>query len=138
MRAGLRHAVNNPHLTSTLIRAAAFFFFCASSYWALLPLIARSQAQGGPELYGLLLGMIGTRAGGGAFLLPLFKTKLDPDRLAAAGTAGTALALLLFATARAPLTAFAASVIAGPGPRQAKPSVPKHWWSGRVAARRCV
>jgi MFS family permease len=44
---GLRHARYNPHLRATLIRAAAFFLF-ASSYWALLPLIARNQVSGGP------------------------------------------------------------------------------------------
>src|SRR5262245_47976442 len=57
MRAGLRHTANNPHLRATLIRAAGFFLF-ASAYWALLPLVARQQVAGGPELYGILLGAI--------------------------------------------------------------------------------
>src|SRR3954468_23036658 len=58
IRIGFRHARNNPHLRATLVRAAAFFLF-ASAYWALLPLVARTQIAGGPDLYGYLLGTIG-------------------------------------------------------------------------------
>ena len=69
IRIGFRHARNNPHLRATLIRAAAFFLF-ASAYWALLPLIARTQIAGGPDLYGYLLGAIGAAAVGAALGLP--------------------------------------------------------------------
>jgi MFS family permease len=80
VRIGFRYARNNPHLRATLIRAAAFFLF-ASAYWALLPLVARSQIAGGPDLYGYLLGAIGAAAVGGAFALPWLKARLGPDRL---------------------------------------------------------
>src|SRR4029077_8091441 len=93
MRAGFRYARNNPQLRATLIRGAAFFLF-ASAYWALLPLVARRQLAGGPELYGFLLGAIGAGAVAGAFILPWLKTKLGPDRTVATGTVGTAMALL--------------------------------------------
>jgi MFS family permease len=109
---GLRHARHNGHLRATLIRAAGFFIF-ASAYWALLPLVARNQVAGGPALYGLLLGAIGVGAVAGAFALPWLKRHLGADGLVMAGTAGTALALLLFALARQPATALAASLIAG-------------------------
>ncbi len=112
MHLGLRHARHNPHLRATLIRAAGFFTF-ASAYWALLPLVARQQIAGTPQLYGLLLGTIGAGAVGGAFLLPVLKKALGPDRLVMAGTAGTALALVLFALARHPAVAFIASAFAG-------------------------
>ena len=112
LRTGLRHAAHNPHLRATLIRAAGFFLF-ASAYWALLPLVARQQVAGGPELYGTLLGAIGAGAVGGAFLLPRLKVMFGPDKLVAAGTIGTALALLLFGLARSPPAALAASVMAG-------------------------
>ena len=112
IRVGIRHARNNPHLRSTLLRACAFFLF-ASAYWALLPLIARNQVAGGPTLYGLLLGAIGAGAVGGAFVRPWFRAKLGPDGLVAAGTIGTAVALFLFGTARAPAVAVAASLLAG-------------------------
>jgi MFS family permease len=89
------------------------FFLVGSSYWALLPLVARNQIAGGPELYGILLGAIGTGAVGGAFVLPWLKTTLGPDRLVAAGTLGTALALVLFGLARNATTGLVASFIAG-------------------------
>jgi MFS family permease len=112
IRVGFRHARNNPHLRATLIRAAAFFLF-ASAYWALLPLVVRSQIAGGPDLYGYVLATIGVAAVGAAFGLPWLKAKLGPDRLAAAGTLGTALAMILFALARDAPTALAGSVAAG-------------------------
>ncbi len=112
IRIGLRHAHHNPHLRATLIRAAGFFVF-ASAYWALLPLVARNQVLGGPELYGILLGAIGTGAVGGAFALPWLKSFMGADKLVAAGTIGTAVALVLFGLARHPGGALAASGIAG-------------------------
>ena len=87
IRIGFRHARNNPHLRATLVRAAAFFLF-ASAYWALLPLVARSQLAGGPDLCGYLLGTIGAAAVIGALGLPWLKAKLGPDQLVAVGTLG--------------------------------------------------
>jgi MFS family permease len=48
IRTGLRHARYNQHLRATLLRAVGFFLF-ASAYWALLPLVARSQIAAGPR-----------------------------------------------------------------------------------------
>jgi MFS family permease len=110
--AGLRHARYNPHLIATLMRAAAFFPF-ASAYWALLPLVARQQADSGPALYGLLLGTIGAGAVGGAFALPWLKERLGADWLLAAGTLGTAAASALFGVSHTTTTALAASILAG-------------------------
>jgi MFS family permease len=112
IRTGFRHARNNPHLRATLIRAAAFFLF-ASAYWALLPLVVRTQISGGPDLYGYLLAAIGVAAVGAALGLPWLKARLGPDRLVAIGTLGTALAMVLFALARDAPTALAGSVVAG-------------------------
>lgn len=112
MRAGFRYARYNPPLRATLMRSVAFFLF-ASAYWALLPLVARSQIAGGPELYGILVGMIGAGAVIGAFALPSVRTKLGPDRMVAAGTLGTVLALILFGLAREPFAALTAAFIAG-------------------------
>jgi MFS family permease len=112
IRAGARYARHNPPLHATLFRAAAFFFF-ASAYWALLPLVARTQISGGAELYGILLGAIGVGAIGGAFALPNLKAKLGPDRLVAAGTVATAVALVLFGAAHSAATGLLASLIAG-------------------------
>jgi hypothetical protein len=62
---------------------------------ALLPLVARNQLAGGPELYGILLGANGFGAVGGAFTFPSMRAALGPDRLVAAGTLGTALSLVI-------------------------------------------
>ncbi|MGD0027151.1 MAG: MFS transporter, partial [Xanthobacteraceae bacterium] len=67
----------------------------------------------GPGLYGVLLGVIGAGAVGGAFFLPWLKPKLGPDRLMAVGALGTAIALVLYGLAREPVTALVASVVAG-------------------------
>jgi MFS family permease len=112
MVVGFRHARYNANLRATLIRAVAFFLF-ASDYWALLPLVARDQIAGGPELYGILLGAIGIGAVIGAFVLPRMKAILGPDGLVAAGTLGTALSLLLLGVARHSALGLAACMIAG-------------------------
>jgi MFS family permease len=110
--AGLRYARHNAHLRGTLVRAAGFFLF-ASAYWALLPLVARQQIVGGPGLYGVLLGVIGVGAVGGAFFLPWLKPKLGPDRVMALGAIGQAVAMVLYGLAREPVTALIASALAG-------------------------
>jgi predicted MFS family arabinose efflux permease len=112
IRTGLRYARNNPDLRATLLRAVGFFVF-ASAYWALLPLVARSQLATGPEIYGVLLGAIGAGAVGAAFALPWARARLGADRLVAAGTIGTAVALVLFGVARSSATALVASLLAG-------------------------
>jgi predicted MFS family arabinose efflux permease len=112
IRTGLRYARHNPHLHATLVRSIGFFLF-ASAYWALLPLVTRNQIAAGPELYGVLLGAIGAGAIGGVFVLPAAKARLGADGVAAAGTLGTALALVLFGLARTSATALLASALAG-------------------------
>ena len=112
MQTGVRYARFSLSLRATLIRAAGFFLF-ASAYWALLPLVARSQLAGGPTLYGILLGGIGASAVAGAFALPGLTKRLGPDRLAVAGALGTAAATALFGLAHGIATALLASAIAG-------------------------
>ena len=112
LRTGVRHSRNNRHLRATLLRAVGFFLF-ASCYWALLPLVARDQVGAGPTFYGIVLGAIGVGAIGGALALPWLKTTLGPNRIVAAGTLGTAIALMLYGIAHDPATALAASILAG-------------------------
>jgi MFS family permease len=112
LRTGLRHARNNRQLRATLLRAVGFFLF-ASCYWALLPLVARNQVGGGARLYGILLGTIGAAAVGGVFALQWLKATLGRNRVVAAGSIGTAVALVLYGAARDPVTAVVASAIAG-------------------------
>jgi MFS family permease len=110
--AGLRYARNSPAMRATLIKAAGFFLF-ASAYWALLPLVARTQIASGPALYGVLLGAIGAGAVIGAFVMPWLRMKLGANLLAACGMAGTAVTLALYGLAHDPFTALAASALAG-------------------------
>ncbi len=112
VRAGLRYVIYSRALRATLARSVGFFLF-ASSYWALLPLVARSQIGGGPELYGLLLGAIGVGAIGCAFFLPHLRARCGADGLVVLGEIGTALALVLFGLAREPFLAALASIIGG-------------------------
>jgi MFS family permease len=67
MGAGLRYVAMSPNILKVLLRS---FLFGLSSVavLALLPLVAREMVQGGPLLYGGLLGAFGVGAIGGAFL----------------------------------------------------------------------
>ena len=112
VRVGLRYAANSRYFGATLIRTVAFFPF-ASAYWALLPLIARSQTGQGPEFYGVLMGAIGVGAVAGSVAQVRLKRKLGPDRAVGLGTIATALALVLFGLAHDPLTAICACLLAG-------------------------
>ena len=112
IEAGLRYGRHSVALRATLIRAAAFFLF-ASTYWALLPLLARKQIASGPELYGILLGAIGAGAVGGALVMPWLRAKLGSDLLVTSGMVGTAVALALYGLAHDVATAFLASLLAG-------------------------
>ncbi|GAB4200260.1 MAG: MFS transporter [Wenzhouxiangellaceae bacterium] len=96
---GLRYARRSRPLRVTLLRAAAFFLF-ASAYWALLPLVARQFLQGGPQLYGLLMGSVGAGAVSGALALPWLRQRFGANRMVAGGTVVTCGILLLFAVSR--------------------------------------
>lgn len=95
IRTGLFYALRSPDVVRVLVRAATFFIF-ASSYWALLPLIARQQLNGDAAYYGILLTAIGAGAVTGALLLP--KLAVSADRLVLGGTLLTAAATLGLAT----------------------------------------
>jgi MFS family permease len=112
VRAGVRYARYHGTLRATLARALGFFLF-ASAYWALLPVLARTQLRGGATLYGVLLATLGAGAVAGAMLLPRLKARLGADRVLALGELGTALALVLFAIAHAATLALLACLLAG-------------------------
>ena len=111
IRAGLRHSANNVLLRATLVRVLAYFPF-ASSYLALLPLVARHQMSHGPQLYGILLGASDC-AILGSLGLKWLKEDLGPDEIVVAGTIGTAFALISFGLAYEPITAVGACLLAG-------------------------
>ncbi len=112
VRNGIRYAANSQFMRATLMRALAFFPF-ASAYWALLPLIARSQTTQGPTMYGVLLGAIGAGAIAGSFALNCLKRRLGTDQTVALGTLATAGALVLFGVAHDLTILIAACIVAG-------------------------
>jgi predicted MFS family arabinose efflux permease len=114
LRAGLRHAVYNPHLRATLARTVAVFPF-AAAFLALLPLVARSQMTTGPMIYGYLLATASVGAAIGSLARPYVKGRLGPDRFVAAGTLAVALAMVLLGLHPTRATAFLAVFIAGAG-----------------------
>ena len=112
MAAGVRYVRYSREMDATLIRAAAFFPF-ASAYLALLPLVARSEMGDSAEVYGELMAAIGLGSIASSLALKWLTTRLSADGQAAFGTLGTIVALFLLAAAREPVTALAASFIAG-------------------------
>jgi predicted MFS family arabinose efflux permease len=114
LRAGVRHAVYNPHLRATLARTVAVFPFGAA-FIALLPLVARSQMTSGPMIYGYLLATASVGAAIGSLAQPYVKRWLGPDRFVAAGTLAVALAMVLLGLSPTRPVAFAAAFIAGAG-----------------------
>ena len=112
IRTGVRYARYHRALRATLARSVGFFLF-ASAYWALLPLVARSQLQGGPTLYGTLLATIGAGAVGGALFLPRMRARVGADGVVMLGEAGTAAALVLFGLTHQPWVALIACLLAG-------------------------
>ena len=79
MMTGMRYVRYSREMDATLIRAVAFFPF-ASAYLALLPLVARTQMRGGPEVYGALMAAIGAGSIAASFALKWLKARLGPDR----------------------------------------------------------
>ncbi|MEO6186031.1 MAG: MFS transporter, partial [Steroidobacteraceae bacterium] len=99
LRAGLAQAAANKALRHTLWRSVLFFIF-GSCYWALLPLVAHEQLQGGPKLFGVLVGCIGAGAVAGAIWLPRLRARWGLDRLLDLGTLATAAAMAGYALLR--------------------------------------
>lgn len=114
MRAGVRHAIYNPHLRATLVRTVAVFPF-AAAFPTLLPLVARSQMTSGPQVYGLLLATASAGAALGSIGRPYIKFKLGPDRFVALGTVALALAMTVFGLCAWLPFAFVAAFLAGAG-----------------------
>ncbi len=112
LRTGLAQARDNAALQRTLWRSV-LFYLNGSCYWALLPLIAREQLQGGPGLFGVLVGCIGAGAVAGALWLPRLRASWGIDRVQQLGQVATAVALAGFALLRVPALGMLAALLAG-------------------------
>jgi MFS family permease len=96
---------------ATLARTLAIYPFTAA-YSGLLPLIARQTGQGA-EHYGILLSAISVGAILGSLGHEELRRKFGADRLVAAGTILTAVAMTLFAVAQDLPIAIGACLLAG-------------------------
>lgn len=76
--AGLRYVGQTRPIQRTLVRGGVFGFG-AAAIPALLPLVARELLDGGPALFGILLGVFGIGALGGAFLIHPLRQRLGAE-----------------------------------------------------------
>jgi len=96
LRAGFRHARNNPHLQCNVIRGRAFFLF-ASAYWRCFHWWHAPDRRRTRPLW-LSARRNRSRRRGRRFCTALVESKAWTDRLGPAGSLGTALAMVLFGT----------------------------------------
>jgi MFS family permease len=92
MRTGVRYVRYSPEVRAILVRGGSFLL-CASSFWALLPQIARRELGLDATAYGLLLGGFGVGAVATALFVPRLRLRLGPAGLV--GSAGLLFALAL-------------------------------------------
>lgn len=109
---GLRHTLGMAETRATLIRSAGYAF-CASLYFSLLPLVARDQVGGGAGIYGLLLGCLGVGGILSVVLLPRWRARVSPDRIARLGSFASALLLCALAACRSLSSAVPVLLAAG-------------------------
>ena len=112
VRAGLRYARNSPALRAVLLRSATYML-AASSFMALLPVVARDDLDMSAAGFGALL----TCFGGGAVLattvLPRLRAHVGTDRLVVGATWVVALALASIALVESVPVVVAACVVGG-------------------------
>ncbi len=94
MGAGVRYVAMSPNIRSVILRAFAYGFGGIVAL-ALLPLIARDLVQGGPLVFGILLGAFGAGAVVGAFLSARLRRMLSTESLVRATFGANALAAAL-------------------------------------------
>lgn len=80
MGAGVRYVAMSPNIRSVILRSFAFGFGGIVAL-ALLPLIARDLVQGGPVVFGVLLGAFGAGAVVGAFMSARLRRMLTTESL---------------------------------------------------------
>lgn len=85
MRTGVRFVRHSPEVLAVIVRGS-LFVLCASSLWALLPVVARNELGRGAAGYGLLLTALGIGAVASAMVLPRLSRKLSTDLLVAAAS----------------------------------------------------
>ena len=112
MAAGLRYVAMSPNILKVVLRA---FLFGATSVavMALLPLVALHRIGGGPLTYGVLLGVFGLGAIGGAWLGTRLGRRLSSEAIVRLAFAGFAAGAALLAVAGRIEVAAAGTLIGG-------------------------
>jgi MFS family permease len=80
VRAGLRFALASPAMRAAILRACAFFFF-ASAFWALMPILVREGLDLGPAAFGSLLAVAGCGAVAAGLALPKLREQFQQGKL---------------------------------------------------------
>lgn len=93
IHSALRYVRHSAVMKVQIVRTV-LFVGAASALWALLPLLAGSEAGGGAGAYGLLLGSIGGGSVAGALVLPRLKDWMDLNRMMGVAVVVYALATL--------------------------------------------
>jgi predicted MFS family arabinose efflux permease len=114
MVAGLRYVGLSPGVRSVLIRAFVFGT-AASSIWALMPLIARDLIQGGPSIYGLLLGGFGVGAVLSALSSTPLRARFSTERIVIIATLLFAASSIIAAVSRSLPITMVGMVMGGAG-----------------------
>jgi MFS family permease len=112
MAAGIRYVAMSPHIRTVLLRSAVFGFG-AISILALLPLVARDLLNGGPLVYGIMLGCFGIGAIFGAFLSGRLRQRLSAEWIVRLAFVGFALCALSLAVVWSPWQAGPALMVGG-------------------------
>lgn len=92
--AGLRYVSLSPNLTVVLARSA-LFGFAAIAILALLPSLAATYVDGGPMIYGTLLGSFGLGAIGGAFINARVRARFSNETIVRFACVGFALSCVI-------------------------------------------
>lgn len=94
--AAIRYVRYSPEIRTLLVRSGTVIFF-ASSFWALLPAVAK-QLSKSPLGYGFLLGFFGVGAVIGAIVLQRTRSKVSTEAVLSVATAAFGAILLSTAT----------------------------------------
>ncbi|NHF59949.1 MFS transporter [Flavobacteriaceae bacterium TP-CH-4] len=101
-----------PALYHSILRAV-LFFFPAAALWALMPLIAREQFAGGPDLYGYLLGASGFGAVSSVLFSKVASKTIGTNRLTVLVSCMLGICLLLLGFVASKYVALGICLVAG-------------------------
>ena len=112
IHAGLRYVGLSPNLTRVMGRAF-LFGLAAVALMALLPLVTRDRLGGGATTFGVMLGVFGLGAIGGALSSPLIRRTASIEAIVTGGFLGFAAGTAVVAMAETLLAAVPGLMLAG-------------------------